>query len=104
VPQHYRLDLAIVPERETFGGSIEIDVKLSRPATVIWLNGTGLEIADATIRTSTGKEQRESRVGPEIDFIGEERRAFRDRFEAGNSSPDVGIHETELHQACRTAP
>ena len=69
-PQQYRLDLTVVPDRETFAGVIEIDIKLSRSTSVIWLNGSELEVADAVIRVPSGAEQRARPIGPGKHFLG----------------------------------
>jgi alanyl aminopeptidase len=41
------VDLTLTPDQEAYKGSVEIDIRLVRPAEVIWLNATGLTILDA---------------------------------------------------------
>jgi cytosol alanyl aminopeptidase len=47
VPTHYRLDLTILPDRETFSGQVEIDVDIREPAPVIWLHGNRIDVREA---------------------------------------------------------
>lgn len=70
VPQRYRLDLTIDPAQDRFHGSIDIDVKLSIPASVVWLNGTDLKVSEAAIRYGKGPEQRARAIGSGKDFLG----------------------------------
>jgi hypothetical protein len=43
-PLAYRLDLTIVPVRERFSGHVEIDVRLARPTTSLYLHGRRLTV------------------------------------------------------------
>lgn len=56
VPQRYVLDLTIVPERERFSGTVEIDLDIRAPAGVIWLHGNRLDVRSAWL------EQGETRI------------------------------------------
>jgi cytosol alanyl aminopeptidase len=47
VPAHYRLDLTILPDRETFSGRVEIDVDIRDPSPVIWLHGNRIDVREA---------------------------------------------------------
>ena len=49
-PLRYAVDLTIVPDRDTFHGSVDIDVDVRTPSKIIWLNAIGLTIADANFR------------------------------------------------------
>ena len=69
VPTQYRLDLTVVPERETFAGTVEIDVNLNKPSSLIWLNGSALEVAEAVIRAS-GIDRPARSVGNGKGFVG----------------------------------
>ena len=44
------MDLTIVPDRDTFRGSVDIDVDVRTPSDIIWLNAIGLTIEDASFR------------------------------------------------------
>lgn len=50
VPVAYRLSLAIDPERGQFGGAVEIDVAIRRPASSVWLHGVDLSVGRASLR------------------------------------------------------
>src|SRR5262245_59892434 len=49
-PLGYDLDVTLVPERNDFSGTISIDLKLTTPSSVIWLNGTNLKIEEAFVQ------------------------------------------------------
>jgi alanyl aminopeptidase len=53
-PTHYAVDLTIVPDRDTFQGSVDIGVDVRTPADVIWLNAVNLEIQAATYQLEAG--------------------------------------------------
>jgi alanyl aminopeptidase len=53
-PSRYAVDLTIVPDRDTFRGSVDISVDVRTPADLIWLNAIGLQIQDATFRLESG--------------------------------------------------
>jgi len=48
-PVRYTADLTLRPGTLTFGGSIDIDVELARPAALIWLNGVDLSVRSASL-------------------------------------------------------
>lgn len=50
-PRAYRLDLTIVPDRPRFSGHVEIEIDLSRSTMAIPIDGEGLHVSKATIRT-----------------------------------------------------
>lgn len=47
-PSRYAADLTIVPDKDTFQGTVDINVTIARPQPVIWLNATKLDIKAAT--------------------------------------------------------
>lgn len=49
VPVKYALDLSLDPAKDTFDGTVAIDVQVKREAPVIWLNATDLKIASAKV-------------------------------------------------------
>jgi len=51
-PLAYRLDLTIMPDQPRFSGHVEIDVDLAHPSRSIALDGEGLHVIDAKVRTS----------------------------------------------------
>ncbi len=53
-PSRYAVDLTIVPDRDTFHGSVDISVDIRTPADVLWLNAIGLKIQDAVFHPESG--------------------------------------------------
>jgi alanyl aminopeptidase len=53
-PLRYAVDLTIVPDRDIFRGSVDIDVDVQTAASTIWLNAIGLTIDDASFRGASG--------------------------------------------------
>lgn len=53
-PVHYRVDLTLDPEKNTFTGSLDIRVDVKEPLTTIWLNASKIVVRDASI---TGGEK-----------------------------------------------
>jgi cytosol alanyl aminopeptidase len=49
-PLRYSADLTVVPDRDTFHGSVDISVNVRTPAEIVWLNATGLQIQEANFR------------------------------------------------------
>jgi alanyl aminopeptidase len=50
VPTHYRLELQLVPERETFRGTVDIAVEVRDRRDVLWLHGRELKVLEASVR------------------------------------------------------
>ena len=48
-PVKYAADLTLVPGDKTFTGAIDIDITLTKPTSLIWLNAVDLTIQQATI-------------------------------------------------------
>jgi aminopeptidase N len=48
-PTHYRLELRIDPQSETFSGETIIEVTLKQPSSIIWLHGLGLKVTSASV-------------------------------------------------------
>ncbi len=55
VPTHYAAQLTVTPDSNTFDGSIDIDVTVSAPRPVIWLNALDLELKSARIGNQMAK-------------------------------------------------
>jgi len=53
-PSSYAVDLTIVPDRDTFRGSVDISIDIRTASDVIWLNSVGLEIQTAVFRPESG--------------------------------------------------
>jgi alanyl aminopeptidase len=69
-PSRYALDLTLVPEDDGFRGRAQIDVEITRPITELWLNGTDLQVHQASIEF--GGKRIPARVipGKSEDFLG----------------------------------
>jgi alanyl aminopeptidase len=68
-PVNYAADLTLVPGSQTFAGKIEISITLAKPASLIWLNATGLTIKEASV-TVSGKTQTAAIEPGGEDFVG----------------------------------
>jgi cytosol alanyl aminopeptidase len=53
-PSSYAVDLTLVPDRDTFRGSVDIHLDVRTPADVIWLNAVGLDVQQAMFRPASG--------------------------------------------------
>jgi alanyl aminopeptidase len=49
MPVRYQATLTVVPTEDTLKGAIDIDLKLTEPSSVIWLNGTELTVDSASL-------------------------------------------------------
>ena len=68
-PLRQAVDLTLDPARETFSGSVEIDLDVREPLPVLWLNAVGLKLSDASIRRD-GKASPLRVVPGGEDFVG----------------------------------
>ena len=64
-PLRYTIDLTVDPAQETFSGHVDIQIEMARPVTTLWLNGTDLEISQATLDGQPAKV-----VQSPPDFVG----------------------------------
>ena len=55
-PVRYRLDLTVIPQQDTFTGTIEIDLQVRKATDAVWLNARDLTI-DAAQLTVGGRTQ-----------------------------------------------
>jgi alanyl aminopeptidase len=68
-PNRYAANLTIVPDKDTFQGSVDIDVDIKQPEDLLWLNATKLNIHEATLKT--GGQTYQATVVPGGDnFVG----------------------------------
>ncbi len=49
VPRHYQVTVSIDPDKETFDGTVRIQVDVVKPTATIWLNGKDLEVKSARL-------------------------------------------------------
>jgi alanyl aminopeptidase len=68
-PVKYAVDLTLVPGAADFSGAIDIDVTLSKPGSVIWLNAREIAITEARV-TAGGKTQAATVVPGGEQFAG----------------------------------
>ena len=50
-PERYKVDLTVVPDKDTFRGTIDIDLDFKQSSSVLWLNAEKLAIKDAALTT-----------------------------------------------------
>ena len=68
-PTHYALDLTVVPSQDTFTGTVDIDVQLRQPTSLLWLNAAELAISEA--HAQSGDQSIPARVVPGgLEFAG----------------------------------
>ena len=53
-PLSYQADLTVVPDRDTFSGSVDIQIDVRSPSEILWLNAVGLEIREAAFQPESG--------------------------------------------------
>jgi peptidase M1-like protein len=68
-PVRYAADLTLRTEASMFSGIIDIDVQLSRPASLIWLNAVGITIREAEIKAGGRTEPAAVEPG-DANFVG----------------------------------
>ena len=68
-PVRYAAELTLIPGEKSFRGSIDVDINLAQPASVIWLNGTQLSVEDAMLQEH-GREHRATVENGNADFFG----------------------------------
>jgi alanyl aminopeptidase len=49
VPRHYSLNLTVVPDHDTFSGTVDIDLTFKDASSVLWLNAEKITVGDATL-------------------------------------------------------
>ena len=68
-PTGYSVSLTIDPTKETFQGSVAIEIRLERKTALLWLNGTDLAV-DRVWATAAGRKVGARVVSGGTDFIG----------------------------------
>src|SRR5208283_3895716 len=48
-PQHYSLNLTVVPDKDTFAGTVDIDLNFKDTSSVLWLNAEKITVTDASV-------------------------------------------------------
>src|SRR4051794_17931065 len=68
-PTSYKADLTLDPAKDTYSGSITIQMQVKKPARTIWLNQEKLSIKSAVL-TSQGVEHKGMATSGGEDFVG----------------------------------
>ncbi|WP_194792974.1 M1 family metallopeptidase [Caenimonas koreensis] len=68
-PLAYALDVTVVPDKPGITGRVDIDVDLAKPLSFFWINGSDLEIRQATLTSGRAKFVAKAIRGGK-DFIG----------------------------------
>ncbi|HWL86763.1 MAG TPA: M1 family metallopeptidase, partial [Polyangiaceae bacterium] len=68
-PLRYDLELALDPSKDTFTGTVGIDLTVQRPTDVVWLNAVGLHVKEAHLAAS-GQTLPARIVEGHPDFVG----------------------------------
>lgn len=68
-PVRYRVELTVIPDQDTFTGTVEIDLRFAKSTPLLWLNAENLTIKEAILKAGT--EKRDARVITEPkDYVG----------------------------------
>lgn len=67
-PLSYRVDLDLSPERESFSGTVEAEVRAKEHTPVLWMHAVGLKILDAHL--VAGGKQQQLKVLSHEPFLG----------------------------------
>jgi alanyl aminopeptidase len=102
-PTSYRLSLTIIPQEETFSGTVVIGIELDEPSNTIWMHGQNLNVtaihaAHATARIPGRWEQKTSDGVVRVE-LGEALPAGRStlhiEYTAGFDTPLRGLYRVE---------
>jgi len=68
-PVRYRAELTIVPDQDTFTGTVEIDLHFAKSTSILWLNAEKLVVKDAALTVGSDKMPARTISEPK-DFVG----------------------------------
>jgi cytosol alanyl aminopeptidase len=54
-PVRYRVELTVIPDQDTFSGTVEIDLRFAKSTPFLWLNAEKLTVKEATLKAETEK-------------------------------------------------
>ena len=54
-PVRYRIELTVIPDQETFTGTLEVDLRFAKSTSLLWLNAEKLIVNEATLAAGTEK-------------------------------------------------
>ncbi|HYL78753.1 MAG TPA: M1 family metallopeptidase [Bryobacteraceae bacterium] len=69
-PSRYTVDLTLIPDRDTFHGTVDIGIDIRTPTSILWLNAAALKIQDASFRDAAGPAVNAQTVAGGADFAG----------------------------------
>ncbi len=69
LPAHYRVSITVVPGQAPFKGEVDIDLRLTAPTSILWLNATGLTITEAHLEALGAITPAHAVAGGD-DFVG----------------------------------
>ncbi|HMC60414.1 MAG TPA: M1 family metallopeptidase, partial [Candidatus Solibacter sp.] len=69
VPEKYRVELTLDPDKTEFSGNIRIQVKVAQPAQTIWLNANRIAVEQASV-TAGGQTIAAKALAGGDDFVG----------------------------------
>jgi hypothetical protein len=49
VPVRYRVELTVIPDKDSFTGTVDIDLNYKEESSVLWLNAEKLKVKSATL-------------------------------------------------------
>jgi len=68
-PVRVQAELTLDPHKKDFTGVVEIQIKVNRPSSIVWLNATGIKISAASLKSS-GKNWNAKPILGGDDFVG----------------------------------
>jgi alanyl aminopeptidase len=68
-PVRYAVTLTLVPDKDTFTGTVDIDLNFHQPSAVLWFNAEMLTVKDATL-TAGGRTAPAKVIAQPHDFVG----------------------------------
>jgi len=68
-PVRHRVELTVIPDQDTFSGTIDIDMRFTKPTSVVWLNAEKLVVKNANL-TAGGEKLAAKIITEPKDYVG----------------------------------
>jgi len=68
-PVRYRVELTVIPDQDTFTGTVEIDLRFEKSTALLWLNTEKLTVNETTLKAATEKVDAKI-IAESKDYIG----------------------------------
>lgn len=68
-PQRYRVNLTVTPDKDTFTGTVEIELTFKESSPVLWLNAQDISVTEAEL-TTVGEKLPAKVIEVAKDFVG----------------------------------